>query len=439
MNPISKPDDNNPSPVLSSEWFTHDRFGLFIHWSLFSLAARNEWLRSTERLSSDDYQVYFEHFDPDLYDPRIWAQAAKKAGMRYSLLTTKHHEGFCLWDSAFTDYKATNTPARRDLVKMYTEAFREQGFKIGFYYSLLDWHHPEFPVDVYHPMRDSPHFHPSKMERNVRKYAEYVHKQVRELLTKYGDIALCWFDFSYPQIEYKGLPGKGKADWNADALLKLVRELQPGVLVNDRMGIGGDIYTPEEFQPRAWLQINGQPVRWETCQTMNGSWGYRSYNAPNWRSADELIRALIDTVSKGGNFLLNVGPNGRGELDANTLDRLRAIGEWMRLHNRSIYGCSASEFTPPPDCRYTQNGKRLYLHIFAYPYRQIHLPGLAARVEYAQFLHDSAEVQIHVPDPDWLALHPTDGVFEPGVLSLDLPLQKPDVAIPVIEIFLKWS
>jgi len=174
---------------------------------------------------------------------------------------------------------------------------------------------------------------------------------------------------------------------------------------------------------------------WEACQTFSGSWGYYR-DEYTWKPVDMLVRMLVDTVSKGGNLLLNVGPNARGEFEPRAIERLRGIGEWMRLHSRSIYGCSASEFSPPPDCRYTQNGNRLYVHLFAWPFRHVHLDGLAGRVEYAQLLNDGSEIKMHVIDPHQPAQNTTMG-GTPGALTLELPVQKPDVAVPVTELFLK--
>lgn len=417
-------------------WFTHSRFGMFIHWGLYSLAARHEWVQSRERISPATYRKYFEHFDPDLFDPTLWADAASRAGMQYFVVTTKHHEGFCLWDSALTDYKATNTPARRDLLHPIVDAFRGRGLRVGFYHSLLDWHHPDYSIDIHHPLRDLPTVADLNRERTMHAYRDYLHGQTRELLTQFGKIDIMWFDFSFPQRVYNGIPGKGKDDWGSEALMRMVRELQPGVIVNDRLEIGGDVKTPEEYQPAAPLQVNGQPVLWEACQTFNGSWGYYRDNH-DWRSSDELIRTLIDSVSKGGNLLLNVGPTGRGEFDAKALDRLNDISVWMRRHGRSIYGCGASTFTPPPDARYTQNGKRLYLHLMTWPYRHVHLPGLAGQVEYAQLLNDASEVKMLVVEPGQQAQNTTMGGLPAGTLTLELPMQKPDVAVPVVELFLK--
>ncbi len=428
-----------PEPTIGdTSWFTQARLGLFIHWGLYALPARHEWVRNHERISNEQYQGYFDHFYPDLYDPRVWAQEAQNAGMKYFVVTTKHHDGFCLWDSALTDYKATRTPWGQDLISPMVEAFRERGLRVGFYHSLIDWHHPEFPIDGLHPMRDNIEFRESQKNRDVRQYAAYLHGQARELLTRFGKVDIMWYDFSYAGHDWGWSKGKGRDDWQSEALLAMTRELQPGIIVNDRLDLpqGGDIKTPEQYQPKAWLQVNGKPVVWEACQTFSGSWGYYR-DEYTWKSTEMLVQMLIDTVSKGGNLLLNVGPNGRGELDPRAIERLRGMGEWMRLHNRSIYGCTASDFTPPPDCRYTQNSNRLYLHMFAWPFRHVHLDGLAGRVAYAQLLNDASEVKRIEIDPHQQAQNTTMGSAGANTLTLELPIRKPDVVVPVIELFLK--
>lgn len=417
-----------------SDWFVHDRLGLFVHWGLYALPARHEWIKSREMISDEAYQKYFDHFDPDLYDPSTWARAAAGAGMKYAVFTSKHHDGFCLWDSDLTDYKAPNTPAKRDVLAPMVQAFRGQGLKIGFYHSLLDWHHPEFPVDAYHPMRENLALRAE--DRDIRKYAEYLHGQTRELLTRFGKIDVIWFDFSYSQRDLGWSKGKGKDDWQSERLLAMVHELQPEILVNDRLEMGADFRTPEQYQPIGRMMVDGKPVMWEACQTLNGSWGYHRDNL-DWKSSEMLIKMLVDTVSKDGNLLLNVGPTARGEFDAKALERLAEIGAWMRLHGRAIYGCGPSAFTPPPDCRYTQNGNRLYLHLFDWPFGHVHLPGMAQRVEYAQLLNDGSEIIMHKIDPHQAAETVTMGGIGADVLSLVLPVQKPPVALPVIELFLK--
>ncbi len=418
-----------------ASWFVHDRFGMFIHWGLYALPARHEWVKSYERMTNEEYQRYFDHFDPDLYDPHAWARAARDAGMKYFVITTKHHEGFCLWDSRYTDYKATNTPCGKDLLRPMVEAFRSQGLRIGFYYSLLDWHHPDFPTDCRHPMRDNEAHRQQDAHRDIRKYAEYLHAQVRELLTDFGQVDHLFLDFSYP-----GEDGKGRDDWQSEDLVKMIRELQPNILVNDRADLldtdwGWDFRTPEQFMPREWVKVDGQPVLWETCQTFSGSWGYHRDEA-SWKSVKQLVQMLIDTVSKGGNLLLNVGPTARGEFDERAMDRLSGIGKWMKYHHRSIYGCTqASEaFTAPQDCRLTYNPdtNRLYVHVFAWPSKELHLDGFAGKVKYAQLLNDGSEIPF-VERPSWQAS--MEGTAQ-DTLVLQLPVQEPSVAVPVIELFL---
>jgi len=416
-------------------WFVHDRFGMFIHWGLYALPARHEWIRNREEISIADYQPYFDHFNPDLFDPREWARMAKVAGMQYFVITTKHHDGFCLWPTKHTDYCVSNTPYQKDLIRATVDAFRAEGIKVGFYYSLIDWHHPEFTVDKIHPMRNNAAERAKNSQRDMRKYAKYMRDQVLELCTQYGKIDLFWFDFSYP-----GEDGKGHQDWESEELYAIVQELQPHALVDNRLDLPdvGDFVTPEQFQPAGGFKdANGNPVVWEACQTFSGSWGYYR-DEHTWKSVDLLIRMLVDGVSKGGNLLLNVGPTARGLFDARATERLQGMGDWMTLHGRSIYGCgpAPAHFTPPSDCRYTYNAERntLYLHIFAWPFRDIYCPGLAEHIKYAQFLHDGSEVHIgEVHEAAWSGM----GGNATMPVAIQVPIVKPDVAVPVIEIFLK--
>lgn len=406
----------------NTEWFVHDRFGMFIHWGLYALPARHEWIKNLEKITEEKYQKYFEYFDPDMYDPREWARAAKKAGMKYAVLTTKHHEGFCLFDSAYTDYKATNTKAGRDLVREYVDAFREEGLKVGFYYSLIDWHYPDFPIDPLHPRRDDDNIDELNKGRDIRRYAEYMRNQVTELLTNYGKIDILWFDFSYSNSEYRGMKGKGKLDWEAEELIATARRLQPEIIIDNRTEIEQDLWTPEQYQPTDWIRDDdGNRVVWEACQTFSGSWGYHR-DESTWKTPEMLIRMLVNTVSCGGNLLMNVGPTARGYFDDRAVNALDAIGSWMKYNSRSIYGCTQSEFKAPADVRYTQKEGRLYVHIYAYPYRHLRLPGLADKVDYAQFLHDNSEIFFEEKDGD---------------IVLELPYVKPNQIVPVVELMLK--
>jgi alpha-L-fucosidase len=419
------------------DWFTEARFGLFIHWGLYALAARHEWVRRNEKLTGEQYRKYFEHFDPDLYDPREWARLAREAGMKYVVITAKHHEGFCLWDSAATDYKAPNTPAGRDLLAPFVEAFRAEGLRVGFYYSLLDWHHPQFPVDRHHPQAEDAAYREAEKGRDVRQYAAYMRAQTEELLTRFGPIDLLWYDFSYA-----GEDGKGRADWESEELVKLIRKLAPDIILNNRLDLPGspDFDTPEQYQPTGpRLDEAGRPIPWEGCQTFSGSWGYHR-DEMTWKSVPQLLGMLIDGVSKGGNLLLNVGPTARGEFDGRARECLAGLGAWLRHHGRAIYGCgiAPAEFTTPADCRLTWNPvtRRLYIHLLAWPYRHLHLPGLAGRVKYAQFLHDASE--IHVRERE--AGDPYNNLHSPiaeGAAALELPTNKPWPEVPVVEVFLR--
>jgi len=429
---------NWPENYGNPDWLIHDRFGMFIHFGLYAIAARHEWVMTYEKIHPDTYRKYFENFNPDLFDAQAWARYAKEAGMKYVVLTTKHHDGFALWDSKLTDYKVTNTPFKRDLLREFVEALRSEGLKVGFYHSLIDWYHHEFPVDGLHPQRDDEDFKEAAADRDMNKYVDFLHGQVRELLTDYGKIDYMWFDFSYPDKDWGWAKGKGASDWQSEKLERMILDLQPHILLNDRMDLSRGVRTPEQYQPNEPLEENGLPVLWEACQTMNGTWGYHRDNL-DWKPADLLIKMLIDTVSKNGNLLLNIGPNGRGEFDHRSIERLTAIKDWMHLHDRSIYGAGHSNYIAPTDCRYTQKGNKLYLHILAWPFGHIHLKGLAGKVAYAQLLNDGSEITFKEPDQSNTQKEHShmDTAIAEDSIALNLPVQKPNVIIPVIEITLK--
>lgn len=432
-------------------WWTHDRFGMFIHFGLYSIPARGEWIKKIETIPEAKYQEYFDTFNPDLFDAKVWAKAARAAGMKYAVLTTKHHEGFCLWDSKFTDYKITKTSFGRDLVKEYVEAFRAEGLHIGFYYSLIDWNHPHFAIDDRHPRRpkwaedwgtygDSDKDYPElNKNRDMAKYRQYMKDQLRELLTGYGKIDILWMDFSYP-----GEHGKGPADWDSEGLVRLARSLQPQIIVNNRMGLtdtadGWDFVTPEQFKVREWPTVGGRRVSWETCQTFSGKWGY-ARDEHSWKREEELISLLVETVSKGGNLIMNVGPTARGRFDARALDRLDAYARWMDVNGRSVYGCTEApaDFVAPENTILTYNPKtsRLYIHLMTYPGARLAC-SFVDRVSCARFLHDGSEIQIE----RYGALPTQHQQFYKsgceGVSYFKLPALKPDVVNPVIECFIR--
>lgn len=418
-------------------WFTHDRFGMFIHFGLYAMPARHEWVKCNEKTPEDKYNLYFKYFNPDLCDPREWARQAKAAGMKYAVLTTKHHEGFCLFDTQYTDYKVTNTPYGRDIVREYADAFRAEGLHVGFYYSLIDWHHPDFTIDRIHPRRSDENAGELNKGRDMHKYAEYMRNQVTELLTSYGKIDILWFDFSY-EANKEG-SGKGKDDWEAEKLIETARKLQPDIIIDNRTEIDQDLWTPEQYQPMSWVKDSktGELVVWEACHTFSGSWGYYR-DEMSWKTPEMLIDMLINTVCIGGNLIMNVGPTARGYLDYRAENALRVYADWMKYNSRSIYGCTMAEpeFKAPRGCRLTQSedGKRLYVHLMEYPYAFLEMPGMAGKVEYAQFLHDASEILFTEGSPEHFSIGKTESS---DLLVLNIPPIRPNVTVPVIELFLK--
>lgn len=366
------------------EWYLHDRFGMFIHWGLYAIPARGEWVRSTEEITKEDYMQYFEEFNPVDYDPKKWAKAAKDAGMKYVVLTAKHHDGFCLWDTQTTDFKAPNTKAGRDLIREYVDAVRAEGLKVGLYYSIIDWYHEDFPHygDQQHPMRNRPKY--SNENRDFNRYLTYMHEQVRELCSNYGKIDVLWFDFSYGKL-------RGEA-WKATELITMVRSLQPDVIIDNRLecsgeGFGslyecnptpyhGDFVSPEQIIPPEGIRdVQGNPLAWEACFTMNNHWGYCGTDV-EFKPAPMLIKKLVECVSKGGNMLLNVGPDARGNIPEESLHILAEIGRWMKKNSASVYGCGMAGI-PKPDCgRITRKGNLLYYHVFENSIGPLPLPGI---------------------------------------------------------------
>ena len=366
------------------EWFRRARFGMFIHWGLYSIPGRGEWVRSDEQMPEADYLPFFREFSAPDFDPKAWARTARAAGMQYVVMTAKHHDGFCLFDSALTDFKSTNTPFGRDAVAEFVEAVRGEGLKVGLYFSLIDWHHPDYPHygDRYHPMRANPAY--SNENRDFDRYLGYLHGQVREICSNYGKLDLLWFDFGYDHL-------RGEA-WRGTELVTMVRSLQPGVLIDNRIEVSGegfgslqqcaptpyhgDFVTPEKIiPPRGIRDVQGKPMVWEACITMNNNWGYCGTDH-YFKPAPLLLRKLVECVSKGGNMILNVGPDGRGNIPPESLEILTQMGAWMAKNSESIYGCGPAALEKPEYGRVTARGNRLYFHIYENTLGPLPLMGL---------------------------------------------------------------
>jgi len=387
------------------KWFTEARFGMFIHWGLYAIPARGEWVRSFEKMSHEDYMRYFNEFSAEHYDPKAWAHLAKKAGMKYAVMTAKHHDGFCLWDTRFTDFKSTNTKANRDLVKEYLIAFREEGIKVGLYFSIIDWRHSDFPhyADRHHPMRDDKTC--GNENRNFNRYLEFMHGQIQELLTYYGKLDIMWFDFSYGDMVGE--------KWKAKELMEMVRRLQPDIITDNRLeGSGensgtilsanpalwaGDFACPEQMIPPSGIQNElGEPIPWEACITLNNHWGYSSHDK-HWKSAEMIIRMLVDCVSKNGNLLLNVGPDSKGRIPSASIAILEEVGKWIADNGESIYNCGASEYSKPEWGRFTKSVKdedKIYAHIYEGQAGAVCLSKLAGKIEKLRLLSDRSEIML---------------------------------------------
>jgi alpha-L-fucosidase len=354
--------------------------------------------------------------------------------MKYAVLTAKHHDGFCLFDSQLTDYKSMNTKSHRDLVREFVEAFRAEGLKVGLYYSLLDWHHPDYPAygDRHHPMRDNEAY--KDRPQDFFRYVEYLHGQVRELLTNYGKIDIIWFDFSYDAMT--------RETWHASELVEMARSLQPHILIDNRLGgsgesnrsfgtrnpvsYAGDFACPEQIIPsEGYVDEDGQSVPWEACMTLNRNWGYAAADK-DFKSPQQVVRALVECVSKNGNMLLNVGPNAKGDIPAECVQILAEVGGWMRQNGVSIYGCGRSELPKPEWGRYTQRGNMLYGHIYDRGIGPVNFCGLNGKIKKARLLVDGSEIKLDRP---WMTNEYAEDAF------IDFPSSRlPDELDTVVEL-----
>jgi alpha-L-fucosidase len=407
------------------KWWKDARFGLFIHWGLYSVPAgvwngdttHAEWIRTTAKIPVHEYEKFVQQFDPEKFDAEEWVKLAKAAGMKYIVITSKHHDGFCMFNTKQTDFDIMSTPFHRDIMKELSAACKKEGIQLCFYHSIMDWHHPD-----YLPRRNWETDRPTT-GANFENYVAYLKSELKELLTNYGKIGVLWFD------------GEWENTWTHERgkdLYEYVRSLQPSIIINNRVDVGrsgmqgltkegefvGDFGTPEQEIPPTGIP----GIDWESCMTMNNNWGYNSHDN-HWKSPEDLVQKLIDIASKGGNFLLNIGPTSEGVFPGPAIDRLKEIGSWMSKNSESIYSTKASPFKTLAWGRCTQKaingGTRLYLHVFDWPTDgKLVVPGLGSPVTNCYSLADK------------IRLHPEK---EEGNYMIDISkVQKQDYATVIV-------
>jgi alpha-L-fucosidase len=413
------------------QWWRDARFGMFIHWGLYAVPAGEwngktgygEWIRTSAEIPIDIYDRFREQFNPVKFNAEEWVKMAKDAGVKYIVITSKHHDGFCMFDTRQTDFNIMNTPFHHDPMKDLADACHEYGLKFCFYYSIMDWHHPD-----YLPRRSWEKYRPVT-GAEYQKYVHYMKAELKELLTNYGEIGVLWFDGEWENTWNEKL-GKEIYSW--------CRSLQPGIIINNRVGagrmdlegltkegsFGSDFGTPEQQIPATGLP----GVDWETCMTMNDHWGYNK-NDKNFKPAKELLRMIADIASKGGNYLLNVGPTSEGLIPPESIDRMKSIGAWMSLNGESIYETQASPFRSLDWGRCTRKetpgGVRLYLHIFDWPETHtITVPGVLNEPMKAYLLADANQTSLKVARVE-------------DALMISLPAQMPDTNNTVVVLDLK--
>ncbi|MDD8026383.1 MAG: alpha-L-fucosidase [Acidobacteriota bacterium] len=413
------------------QWWRDARFGLFIHWGLYAIPAGEwggqtnygEWIRNNAQIPLKTYDKFAARFNPVKFDAAAWVKMAKDAGMKYIVITSKHHDGFAIFDSKVSDFDVMATPFKRDILKELATACRKEGIKLCFYHSIMDWHHPDYLPRRSWEVKDRP-----EAGANLERYIAYMKAQLKELLTDYGDIGVLWFDGEW---ENTWTEARGRD------LYAYVRSLQPKIIINNRVGASrtgmegfsaakesaGDFGTPEQTIPATGLA----GVDWETCMTMNDNWGYNK-NDRAWKTSRDLIQKLADIASKGGNFLLNVGPTSEGLFPGPGVERLAAIGRWMKANGESIYGTQASPFKNLAWGRATQKavvgGVRIYLHVFDWPKDgKLVVPGLLSDPRRACLLADAGKA-------------PLSWTRSEDAVVLKIPVAAPDIddSVVVLEI-----
>ena len=414
-----------------SEWFRNAKFGMFIHWGVYSVLGEGEWNMKVRKITSAEYEKLPPQFNPKAFDAAQWVSLAKQAGQKYIVITTKHHDGFSMYDSKVSDYDIIDrTPFKRDPMRELADECAKQGIKLGFYHSILDWHHPDFvPVPDWDKEARAHH------TPDFKNYVATLQAQVRELCTNYGPLACIWWD-------YPGRPKTSENDRIFSKVNAMVRQLQPDILINNRAGPPEDFSTPEQYIPPTGLtNPDGSPMLWENCITLStghGShpptawWGYDK-NEKEFKTPEFCIRMLVDVVSKGGNLLLNVGPTPQGTIRPEEADVLKAMGRWLKVNGEAIYGTTASPFRHLPFFgKATVKDNALYLHVFDWPAdHQLMLPGLTNQARSARLLSDPAQKLDSQRAGSELVVHLPEQAPDPVASVVAVELDGP----PVVEAF----
>jgi alpha-L-fucosidase len=362
----AEPVPPTPDQVRRMQWWHAAKFGMFIHFGLYSQHARHEWAMEQEAIPIGEYMALTSQFNPKPGSQRAWAKLAKAAGMKYMVMTSKHHEGFCNFDTKLTDYCATKQGPKRDLIREYVEAARAEGLRVGFYYSLMDWHHP----DGARCATD---------EEARKRFVAYTHGLIRELMTNYGKIDILWYDVSWPL---------NREQWESEKMNAMVRELQPDIIVNNRNQLPGDFSTPEQ---KIVAETGGRA--WESCMTLNDSWGYQRAD-DNWKSSKTVIRNLISCARDGGNYLLNIGPRGDGSIPEESVQVLTEVGRWMDANGDTIYKSDLCQPRRSEYASFTRTGNTLFMHVHFWPGGDVAISGLGTKVLSARLLKTGQAVTV---------------------------------------------
>ncbi len=378
LNPARSAEQGAPKDAIKN--WQEARFGMFIHWGPISLTGKEIGWSRGKHTSVEEYDNLYKKFNPVKFNADEWVAVAKAAGMKYMVLTTKHHDGFCLWDTQQTDYNIMNTPFGRDVVKELAAACKRGGIGFGAYYSTCDWYHPDFPLT-------SPGGKTVRETSDIDRYTEYLKAQTRELLTNYGPLFTLWYDV--PQ-KFDAARGQGVID--------MARAIQPDVVINNRTGAKGDYDTPE--QKIGGFQID-RP--WETCMTICRQWAWK----PNdkMKSLEQCLHTLIATSGGDGNLLFNVGPMPSGEIEARQIDRLKEMGAWLAQNGESIHGTRGGPWKPTDQFVSTRKGDKIYIHLLKKSDGPVALQALPVAIRSAKLLH-GADIQIATSN---------------GILTLDIP------------------